>query len=112
MPARRPSSRQRFVEYRESLKQSPGSGNGKAGLPADGPATDKLRSGATRPALRLLLEFWRLLEGNRSAVIFSLATLSIATLLKLIPPAATKVTIDYVLTDRPIPPTFAGWIAL
>src|SRR5262245_43723128 len=113
MPARKPSSRQRFVEYRQSLKRGTESGNGKPdALPTDGSARDKTRPGATRSAWRLILEFWRLLEGNRPPVIFSLATLTVATLLKLIPPAATKITIDYVLTDRPLPASLTGWVTL
>src|SRR5262249_16410535 len=50
-------------------------------------------------------------EGNRTPVVFALATLTVATLLKLIPPAATKITIDYVLTDRPLPASLASWFA-
>ena len=34
---------------------------------------------------------------------FSLVTLSIATVLNLVPPAATKVVVDYVLIGKPVP---------
>jgi ATP-binding cassette subfamily B protein/subfamily B ATP-binding cassette protein MsbA len=53
-----------------------------------------------------------MLAGNRPAVVFALATLTVATMLKLIPPAATKITIDYVLTDRPLPTKVTDWIGL
>lgn len=55
----------------------------------------------------LFREFLRLLRGFRGEIAFALATVSVSTLLGLIPPAATKVTIDYVLSDRPLP---AEWI--
>jgi ATP-binding cassette subfamily B protein/subfamily B ATP-binding cassette protein MsbA len=50
----------------------------------------------------LFVEFWRLLAGHRAAVVFSLVTLTIATLLALIPPAATKVLIENVLDGKPL----------
>ena len=40
----------------------------------------------------------------------ALAALSIATLLKLLPPAATKVVVDYVLLDRPLPAGLPAWL--
>ncbi|MEX2559730.1 MAG: ABC transporter ATP-binding protein, partial [Pirellulales bacterium] len=47
------------------------------------------------------------LGGHRGLVAFSLATLGVATLLKLLPPAATKITIDYVLAAQPIESVWA-----
>ena len=44
--------------------------------------------------------------GGRSRM--ALLGLSLATLLKLIPPAATKAAIDYVLLARPLPPSCPG----
>jgi ATP-binding cassette subfamily B protein/subfamily B ATP-binding cassette protein MsbA len=43
------------------------------------------------------------LEGQRSRIGLALVTLSIATTLNLVPPAATKVVVDYVLIDNPLP---------
>ena len=40
----------------------------------------------------------------------SLATLTVATLLALIPPAATKFVIDYVLGGKPLPETVPDWV--
>ena len=60
-----------------------------------------------RPASELLREFWGLLGPERPSVLFALGTLTIATLLSLIPPAATKFVVDYVLDDKPIP----SWLA-
>jgi ATP-binding cassette subfamily B protein len=98
------SSKDRFDEYRRSLQRS----SDGAKVPA-APASQPVRSGANRSAWRLIREFWRLIEGGRSAVVFALGTLTVATLLKLIPPLATKITIDYVLTDRPLPAEVATW---
>jgi ATP-binding cassette, subfamily B, bacterial len=57
----------------------------------------------------LYRELYRLLTGYRLTLALALAGLTLATLLKLIPPAATKVAIDYVLLARPLPPAFARW---
>ena len=40
----------------------------------------------------------------------ALATLSVATLVKLVPPAATKLVIDHVLLGRPLPRGIPGWM--
>ncbi|MEM7812694.1 MAG: ABC transporter ATP-binding protein [Planctomycetota bacterium] len=40
-----------------------------------------------------------------------MATLTVATLLALVPPAATKLVIDSVLGDRPLPAPLGGWWA-
>ncbi|MEZ6070822.1 MAG: ABC transporter ATP-binding protein [Pirellulales bacterium] len=41
---------------------------------------------------------------------FALATLSVATLLSLVPPAATKVVVDNVLGDKPLPDFVPQWV--
>ncbi|MCR9296865.1 MAG: ABC transporter ATP-binding protein/permease [bacterium] len=61
---------------------------------------------------QLLAEFWRQLEGHHGKVIFSLATLTVSTLLALLPPAGTKLAIDYVLTTppQPMPEWLRQWV--
>ncbi|QDV33891.1 Lipid A export ATP-binding/permease protein MsbA [Tautonia plasticadhaerens] len=54
-------------------------------------------------------ELFRLMRGHRRGVAIALATLTVGTLLRLIPPAATKVVIDYVLLDRPLPDRIPAW---
>jgi len=49
-----------------------------------------------------------LLAGHRLTVGAALAMLSLATLLHLVPPAGTKLAIDYVLAGKPLP---SGWNA-
>ncbi|WP_337173280.1 ABC transporter ATP-binding protein [Paludisphaera sp.] len=87
---------------REAVKQRP----------EDAPLDDRNRN---HPALRsrslpeLYRELYRLLRGRRAELAFALLTLSLATVLKLIPPAATKAAIDYVLMGQPIPESLAAW---
>ena len=45
-----------------------------------------------------------MLRGHRLAVVFALGTLTVATLLSLVPPAATKLVIDNVLPGKPLGP--------
>lgn len=91
------SSRQRFLRYREALSRPR----------ADAPEVtgDKRGRRRHRSALELVLHFYALLKGQRLAVAFALATLTCSTVLALVPPAATKFVVDYVLDDRPLPET-------
>jgi ATP-binding cassette subfamily B protein/subfamily B ATP-binding cassette protein MsbA len=57
----------------------------------------------------LYRELFRLLTGHRLTIAVALLGLSAATLLKLIPPFATKAAIDYVLVPRPVPEWVASW---
>jgi ATP-binding cassette subfamily B protein/subfamily B ATP-binding cassette protein MsbA len=53
-----------------------------------------------------------MLEGGRGALVVALGTLSFATALKLVPPAATKLVIDYVLLAKALPPTLPTWLPI
>ena len=64
----------------------------------------------TRSARVLLGTFFSLLGRRRLPILFSLGTLTIATLLGLLPPAATKIAIDYAFTRTPLPPSTDRWI--
>ena len=100
------TSRQRYQQYRQEAaerrktEKSPPPVHG-------GPTKSTFRS---RGSWQLLRSFWSLLAGHRRAIAFALGTLTVATLLKLIPPAATKITIDYVLGDHPLPDTLPAWL--
>lgn len=95
-----PSSGQRYRDYRRQLREPVAKSKGAAG------------SNAKRPQARgfgkLLWEFLKLLRGHGWAIGFALATLTMATLLRLAPPLATKLVVDNVLSDRPLP---AWWTA-
>ncbi|MFN0019529.1 MAG: ABC transporter ATP-binding protein [Pirellulaceae bacterium] len=91
------SSRRRFAKYRQSLKKKSRI-QPEAGETPRAPETAKTRSTG-----RLLSEFLQLLRGETWPLAFALATLTLATIVRLGPPLATKIVIDNVLTDRPMP---------
>lgn len=98
-PAPQPaSSRLRFESYREQIRRRE--------LP-DGPihssAPPRSQKNRIRSALQLVVEFLGMLAPYRAAVIAILASITLSTLLGLIPPAGTKFVIDYGLSGRPLP---------
>jgi ATP-binding cassette, subfamily B, bacterial len=97
---RRIASRLRFLEYwnqyRQGLKTEPS-------VEPGGPATRH------RSLPQLYRDLYGVLRGHRRTMLLALVGLTLATLLKLIPPAATKVAIDYALLARPLPRFIAAW---
>ncbi len=96
------SSRQQFDDYRGEIRS-------RDDLhirhkPEDG----DVRASSGRSFRELFSAFLGLLRGYRWAIAVALITLTVSTLLKLLPPLATKIAIDYVLSDNPIP---AHWIS-
>ncbi len=91
------SSRRRFAEYRQNLKTK------SRTQPEAGESPRAATTAKTRSTGQLLREFLRLLRGETWPLIFALATLTVATIVRLGPPLATKIVIDNVLTDRPLP---------
>lgn len=83
-------SSRKFREYREQVRHREGAGDKAVG--------SKAKRSEPRSFGRLLCEFWGLLRTHRRPVVVGLATLTVATLLRLIPPAGTKLAIDYVFT--------------
>jgi ATP-binding cassette subfamily B protein/subfamily B ATP-binding cassette protein MsbA len=63
-----------------------------------------------RSTWALIRSFLGLLSWQSAAITFSLTTLTVATLLALIPPAATKFVVDYVLTGEPLPAAYPTWL--
>lgn len=53
-----------------------------------------------------------MVRGHRTTLGVALGLLAVATLLKLVPPAATKFVIDYILLDRPLPATVPTWLPI
>jgi ATP-binding cassette, subfamily B, bacterial len=99
MSSRVRSSRRRFSSYRRQLRR---------GLDADGKPDAKENAAASkraghRPIGQLIRQFAGMLRGHRLALVLSLLTLTVSTLLKLVPPAATKLVVDYVLPGKPLP---------
>lgn len=107
------SSRQRFQDYQKQILARQRESVPIRGHHGDSHGTtslDKLER-SHRTSWKLLQAFWGLLKGNRIKVLIGLATLTIATLLSLVPPLATKIAIDSVLTKPPQPlnPAIGRW---
>lgn len=98
MAKRFPSSRQQFEQFRAEF-------HGRNGRTLGGH-----RQRRDRSSFALISGFLKLLRGHRRSVIFSLSTLTVATLLALIPPAATKFVVDYVLGKEPLPESVPSWV--
>jgi ATP-binding cassette subfamily B protein/subfamily B ATP-binding cassette protein MsbA len=90
------SSRRQFEQYRADSFQ-------RSTHPRDHHRRDR----STRT---LVASFYDLLHGQRTALTLSLFTLTIATLLALIPPAATKFVVDNVLGRKPLPSAVPAWV--
>lgn len=99
----RQASRKSYRKYREEVRARPADtsysphGSGHHKKQPEKPVERQ------RSLTVLLREFWKLLKGHQVRIAFALGTLTISTLLSLLPPAATKVAIDYVLTTPPQP---------
>ena len=98
------SSSRRYAEYRQELASKRGAGPSTP-VPNEVPPPPK----RTRSFGRLLLEFLRLLQGHGGGIVFAMATLTVATVLRLAPPLATKLVFDNVLASQPLP---AWWMQL
>ena len=109
MPSPRPSSRSRFARYRTSLNERLTRQKKER---ADNQAKPGIAGGIARKprgALLLFSEFWSLVSPHRAIIALSLATLSVSTVLALAVPSATKIVIDYALTDSPGPAGLPDW---
>ncbi len=96
------SSRQRFGEYLKEVEER------RSGKSKDDSAESKKKKAQQRTFWQLLIAFWKQLGEHQGKIILSLSTLTLATLLGLLPPAGTKLAIDYVLTNPPQTPP--AWI--
>lgn len=99
-------SSRRFFEYRQQIRERKNSSESVETSPhgSGGPPARSRKLGERqRKFSELFVRFWGLLRGHRRPVLVSLAMLTVSTVLRLIPPAGTKVVIDSVLTDPPRP---------
>ena len=92
------SSREVFARYRR----------GEARRSSD----DRPRPTRQRSVATLFLELLRVLGASRGAVLGGIALGTAATLLKLVPPMATKVAVDQVLLGGSVPPWLPPWLPL
>ncbi len=97
------SSRARFDDYRKGVKSgSLPSGAGHSSI------SKRSHSKRIRTGKELVQRFFGLLHPFRWQVSWILFSLTVATLLALIPPAGTKFVVDYVLTAQPLPESIAS----
>ncbi|MCU0879481.1 MAG: ABC transporter ATP-binding protein/permease [Pirellulaceae bacterium] len=112
----RASSGRRYAEYRERLRQrppEPAAGRGHHGGHRPAPRSDDEKpTRRSRSFGQLLVQFFGLLRGHEWAIFFAIATLTVSTLLHLVSPLATKLVIDNVLTDKPLPAWWSEWLGL
>ncbi|MFZ9692468.1 MAG: ABC transporter ATP-binding protein [Phycisphaerales bacterium] len=100
MPRPLPSSR-RFRAYLEAARQrQKASRHERTALSREGSEKSLKR---TRGFGTLLRTFLGMLGRHRGAIFFSLGTLTLSTILGLVPPAATKFAIDYAFSGTGLP---------
>ena len=96
-------SKVRFNAYREEARR----GNlPRGGVHSSAPA--RSRHERVRSSWQLIKQFFNLLARFRTQIFWILFSLTISTLLALLPPAGTKFLVDYVLTDHPLPEEFTA----
>ncbi len=95
MAGKRPPSRSRFRAYRRELKSRP--------------LNQRRRS---RTFLQLFRAFWGLLGPHRPVMILALGTLTVSTLVALVPLYAPKIVFDSILGDQPIGTGLPSWMPL
>jgi len=101
MEIRPASSRTRYRQYREDLRNHLTEGSR---LSAEGHARERVRSRRRQRTFpELLCAFLGFVRPHRGAVILSLVTVTVSAVLVLVPPAATGIVIDSILGERPVP---------
>ncbi|MGE0376526.1 MAG: ABC transporter ATP-binding protein [Planctomycetaceae bacterium] len=100
MIERTPASKHSFDEYRRSLQERHQRKEG----------AHHLHKRRDRSSWGLVRSFWGMLRGHGAAMVIALGSLSIATLLALVPPATTKFVVDSVLSGRPLPEGTPPWV--
>ena len=106
MPRRFETSLRIFEESRDSEAsgKSEGARGGKRNAASHGHGHGHASAGdRERSAFALIRSFLQLLRPHRWKLAASLATATVATGLALVPQAATKFVVDFVLAEKPLP---------
>lgn len=101
-----PTSRFDFIKYVSELRQSKSKRKNDFDSfhsTMSGEEKDKLVSRSHRSFGTLFFEFIKLLKGHQKQIFFGLLTLTVSTLLSLLPPLGTKLAIDVALSESPEP---------
>ena len=105
MPTSRFEYRDYLAEIRKRRKEKSKDEIDSFHSTMSGKEKDALVSRSHRSFWKLFTSFWGLLRGFRGKILFGLGTVTIATILALIPPLGTKLAIDCALTvpTKPLP---------
>lgn len=101
MLPRSPSSRRRFEQIQAEIRAARRDQRDEQGR------STRIRE---RSATELVRQFLRILGRHRRRLALILAVLTLATSLGLVPPAATKFLVDYVLSGTPLPDSLASFV--
>lgn len=108
MPPRSKSSRSRYTEYLTNRRAT----RNYIDEPVDDTGKRKEKHKRARSFGTLFREFLGLLAGHRATIILALMTLGFSVVVGLVIPSATKIAIDYIMTDRPGPAGIPAWLGL
>jgi ATP-binding cassette, subfamily B, bacterial len=105
MPTSRSEYREYLAEIRKRRKEKSKGEQDSFHATMSGKEKDALVTRSHRSFWKLFVSFWGLLRGFRGKIVFGLFTVTIATILALIPPFGTKLAIDCALTvpTKPLP---------
>jgi ATP-binding cassette subfamily B protein/subfamily B ATP-binding cassette protein MsbA len=104
------SSKAVFRDYlRRHREKRRAHGTGPSPEPVT-PGDDTHKNKRHRSFWTLVRELWRIMTGHHAVVILALSTLTMSTVLGLLPPFSTKVAIDYIITDHPGPSGIPDWV--
>lgn len=106
------SSRQRFEAYRRKLLERLGRSSAADSQAIESDEKDQKRKARTRSAWELICAYLGILQPYRWSVLVALLMVTCSTLIKLIPPAGTKVIVDYVLGGKSFEGNIPTWLAL
>ncbi len=114
MPSPRPTSKQRYVEYRQRSKDQktdPSKSDVKPEIDEhSGRKSERNRKPRSRSFLTLFASFWGLLRGHQTMLVLVLSSLTVATLLGLLPLYGSKIVFDSVLRENPLPLELPAWM--
>ncbi|MDB5326051.1 MAG: putative multidrug export ATP-binding/permease protein, partial [Phycisphaerales bacterium] len=106
------SSRARYAAYRKKLRERKRGTQIDPSVPAATERGDKPHKPRTRPFLTLLTQFWSQLRGHHGTLVLLLMTLTVSTLLGLVPLYGTKIVFDSVLSANPLAPHLPWWLPI
>jgi ATP-binding cassette subfamily B protein/subfamily B ATP-binding cassette protein MsbA len=92
------SSRRRYRQYRDAFRRHETEGASRTAA-----AHAKQKHAAHRSFMHLFRAFLGIAREHRAAIVLALCTVTVATALKLVPPAATGFVLDNILGSKPIP---------